>query len=69
VDGAGSPPGGTAAVVDVVVVWDCRAGQIETLAASVSVETADEQLRELSPVDLDGTPWTEIRRRGCSALG
>ena len=60
---------GTAAVVDVVVEWDCRADQTETLAASVSVETADEQLRKLSPVDLDGTPWIEIRRRGCSALG
>jgi hypothetical protein len=60
---------GTATVVDVVVEWDCKVNVSEVLAASVSVETADEQLRQLSPVDLDGTPWIEIRRRGCSALG
>ena len=60
---------GTALPVDVVVEWDCVADQREPLVASVTVETADEQVRQLSPVALDGTPWIESRRAGCADLG
>jgi hypothetical protein len=58
---------GTALPVDVVVEWNCVADQPAALTASVSVETADEQLRKLSPVTLDGTPWIEDRRAGCAS--
>lgn len=60
---------GTASPVDVVVEWNCVADQPQALVASVSVETADEQVRKLSPVALDGTPWIESRRTGCAGLG
>jgi hypothetical protein len=60
---------GTATPVDVVVEWNCVAAQPEALVASVRVETADEQVRTISPVDLRGTPWIESRRTGCAGLG
>jgi hypothetical protein len=60
---------GTAYPVDVVVEWNCAADQPKALVASVSVETADEQLREISQVALDGTPWIESRHGGCANLG
>jgi hypothetical protein len=59
---------GTAYPVDVVVEWTCVAGQPVALGASVSVETVDEHVRELSPVALDGTPWIEGRRAVCAGL-
>ncbi|WP_229070984.1 hypothetical protein [Actinoplanes sp. DH11] len=57
---------GTALPVDVVIEWYCDANQPPTLAASVTAETADEQVRHVSPVALDGTPWTASRRAGCA---
>lgn len=60
---------GTAFPVDVVVEWNCVADQPVALAASVSVETADEEVREISPVALDGTPWVESRGGRCAGLG
>ncbi len=60
---------GTALPVDVVVEWNCAADQPKALAASVTVETADEQVRKISPVALDGTPWMESNRGGCASLG
>jgi hypothetical protein len=60
---------GTAVPVDVVVEWNCGADQPETFVASVSVETVDEQVRKISPVALDGTPWMESRRAGCAGSG
>lgn len=60
---------GTAVPVDVVVEWDCATDQPGTLVASVSVETVDEQLRELAPVDLQGTSWIDSRRGACEGMG
>ena len=60
---------GTAVPVDVVVEWDCRAGGTAGLAASITVETVDEQARTISPVALDGTPWSDSRRAGCAGSG
>lgn len=60
---------GTALPVDVVVEWDCVTDQPDALVASVSVETVDEEVRTISPVALDGTPWIESRRRGCASMG
>jgi hypothetical protein len=57
---------GTALPVDVVVEWNCAAGEPKAIAASVSVETADERVRTISPVALDGTPWIQSRRGGCA---
>ena len=62
-------PRGTALPVDVVVEWDCVADQPTALAASVSVETVEEQLRTISPVALDGTPWIESGRGRCAGPG
>jgi len=62
-------PRGTALPVDVVVEWDCVADQPAALGASVTVETVDEQVRTISPVALDGTPWIESRRGRCAGLG
>jgi hypothetical protein len=59
---------GTASPVDVVVEWNCVADEPKFLAASVSVETADEQVTKLS-LALDGTPWIESMREGCASLG
>ncbi|WP_328475213.1 hypothetical protein OHA21_18040 [Actinoplanes sp. NBC_00393] len=59
---------GTAVPVDVVVEWKCTVAQPSALVASVSVETADEQLRTVSPVTLAGTPWIESRSSGCAQL-
>ena len=60
---------GTALPVDVVVEWNCVADQPVALVASVTVETGDEQVRTISPVALDGTPWIESRRGRCASLG
>lgn len=60
---------GTAFPVDVVVESTCAADQPVALAASVSVETADEQSRTVSPVALDGTPWIETMREHCTTAG
>lgn len=57
---------GTALPVDVVVEWSCAADEPKAFAASVSVETADEQVRNISPVALDATRWIESRRGGCA---
>ncbi|GIE99434.1 hypothetical protein [Paractinoplanes rishiriensis] len=53
---------GTAVPVDVVVEWTCGVDRPAALAASVSVETADEQVRDVTPVALNGAPWTESCR-------
>lgn len=60
---------GTALPVDVVVEWNCVEDQFAALAASVTVETADEQVRKVSPVTLDGTPWIEGGRGLCAGVG
>jgi hypothetical protein len=60
---------GTALPVDVTVEWNCGVDQPETLVASVSVETVDEQVRTISPVTLDGTPWIQSGRGGCASSG
>jgi hypothetical protein len=59
---------GTAIPVDVVVDWSCGADRPTDLAASVSVETSDGQVRK-SPVTLDSTPWIESGRAGCAGVG
>jgi len=59
---------GEALPVDVVVEWNCTADQPLALVASVSVETMDEQVREISPVALHATPWIESGREGCASL-
>jgi len=60
---------GAASPVDVVVEWNCATDEPEALVASVSVETVDEQVRKISPVDLYGTSWIESRSVGCAGLG
>ena len=60
---------GTALPVDVVVEWNCVADQPTALVASVSVLTMDEQLRKISPIALDGTPWIDSGRGGCASSG
>jgi hypothetical protein len=60
---------GTALPVDVVVEWTCAADQPTALAATVYVETADEQTRKVSPVALSGTPWIESALGGCATVG
>nr|WP_296076595.1 hypothetical protein [uncultured Actinoplanes sp.] len=57
---------GTAVPVDVVVEWSCAADQPTPLVASVSVETMDERVRKVAPVDLHGTSWLEGRAVGCA---
>jgi hypothetical protein len=59
----------TAVPVDVVVEWNCTADQPNALVAAVSVETVDEQLRELSPVDLHDTSWIATWRGACAGMG
>ena len=55
--------------VDVVVEWNCATDKPMVLVASLSVETADEQLRKISPVAIYGTPWIENVLGGCASLG
>lgn len=50
---------GVTAPIDVVVQWNCVADQPNALVASVTVETEDEQVRNISPVKLDGTSWID----------
>jgi hypothetical protein len=52
--------------VDVVIEWTCGSNLPMALRASVSVETSEEQVRQVSPVALDGTPWAESTREGCA---
>ncbi|MCA2211291.1 hypothetical protein [Jidongwangia harbinensis] len=60
---------GTAVPVDVVVEWTCAADPPRTLAGSVHVETVDEQVRTVSPVEIRGTSWMETGSAGCAAPG
>lgn len=60
---------GTALPVDVVVEWNCAADNPGALVASVSVETVDEQVRKISPVDVGGVSWSESSLVGCASLG
>ncbi|MFI7540700.1 hypothetical protein [Actinoplanes sp. NPDC049599] len=60
---------GTALPVDVVLEWPCTATQPTTLAATLTVETGDEQLRTISPVALDGTPWSTSSKETCTSSG
>ncbi|MET8153167.1 hypothetical protein ACIBSW_22520 [Actinoplanes sp. NPDC049668] len=60
---------GTAFPVDVVVEWDCATEKPAALAASVSVETADERVRTIFPVAVRGTPWIDDSRGDCAGLG
>ncbi|MEV4636447.1 hypothetical protein AB0J80_03750 [Actinoplanes sp. NPDC049548] len=55
--------------VDVVVEFVCDSKQTVVLDASVRVEPTDEQVRDISPVALDSSPWIESRLRVCSGLG
>ncbi|WP_433298923.1 hypothetical protein ACQP2F_44820 [Actinoplanes sp. CA-030573] len=59
-------PPATALPIDVAVDWNCPGGEPTVLTASVSVETADEQPRNITPVALGGTPWLEAVRTGCA---
>jgi hypothetical protein len=57
---------GAASPVDVVVEWNCAADQSRALAVSVTVQTEDEQVRKLTPVALDDTPWLVSGHGGCA---
>ncbi|WP_127552918.1 hypothetical protein [Actinoplanes sp. OR16] len=56
---------GTSAAMDVTIEWTCGAGEPASLAASVSVETADEQLRTITPVAIHAEPWIEDKQEAC----
>ncbi|MEU8238160.1 hypothetical protein AB0C07_07945 [Actinoplanes missouriensis] len=55
--------------VDVTVEFDCTADEPLNLAASITAETEDEQLRTVAPVALHGTPWIQSRQDGCARVG
>jgi hypothetical protein len=57
---------GTALPLDVVVESSCEPGVPLPLAASVRVETEDEEVRDISPVALDGAAWMESSRAACA---
>jgi hypothetical protein len=57
---------GTALPLDVVVEWACEPAGSLPLIASVRVETEDEQLRDISPVALDGAAWMDSMSAGCA---
>ncbi|MGW4942428.1 hypothetical protein ACWEOZ_12690 [Actinoplanes sp. NPDC004185] len=52
--------------VDVVVEWNCAVDPPAELIAAISVETGDEQVREMVPVPVHGTQWFESGRKGCA---
>jgi hypothetical protein len=57
---------GTTLPVDVVVEWNCAVDPPAELIAAISVETGDEQVREMVPVPVHGTQWIESGRKGCT---
>lgn len=42
------------------------AAEPAALTASVTVETSDDQVRNISRIALHGTQWLETRREGCA---
>jgi hypothetical protein len=56
---------GAATRVDVTVDWACTGERLAVLDASIDVETAGEQLRTITPVPFDGTPWAAVRYESC----